>query len=187
MDYTLARVYGMNEYIRTIIEVTGIAIKIPGQSDSWRVWDGETNLFFENKIWYGAANQDGVMLTVESIPNQIGLPDQRVKISLSINTKKAIVFWSYDLSGCSVDIGYIHSEDGISWSRLPNRMIGRLSQIKILNNILSAEVESWLGDIDRGVIEYWDDATHQKKYPGDTFFSRMAQLASGIEIRGWPP
>ena len=49
------------------------------------------------------------------------------------------------------------------------------------------QVETYLGDVDRGIIRYWDDATQRARYPDDTGFSRKAQLAEGLELEGWPP
>ena len=125
---------------------------------------------------------------MSSIHSQQDVAENRVTIAIAIAPEAHAEFWANDFSGIDVDTGYIVStDDGRSWVRLPQRFRGRVSETIIRDAVALITVETYLGDIDRGVVRYWDHATQQFRYPGDTFFSRSASLAEGIDIQGWPP
>ena len=176
-------------YVRSVVALTGLSRVVPGEPDALRWWDGELALLFENVRWEGMRTSTGSLLQVSPINNQIGVPEGRVSVQFVVTEQAAGLFFAHDLTGIDADVGFIRSADGgSSWERADARLIGRLSEITVDQHVATALVETWYGDVDRGVVRYWNDQEHQAEFPGDTFFSRMEQLASGsFVLRGWPP
>jgi len=64
---------------------------------------------------------------------------------------------------------------------------GRLSTASMQHGVLTVEVETRLGDVDRGVPLQWSHEDQQRRYPGDLGLEHMRALARGGITGAWPP
>ena len=177
----------METYTRILVHFSGFQRFMPSEPDDIRVWDGNEDIVYEGATWEGIRTGDAAVLDVTSLHSQQGLPDRRVTLSMSVTPDALATFWANDYTGLDVDIGFIVSSDAMrTWARRPQRFRGRISETEIDGGVASAQIETYLGDVDRGIVRYWDDASHQARFPGDTGFRRKAALADEIELEGWP-
>ena len=71
--------------------------------------------------------------------------------------------------------------------KVANVVKGSLSLPSYQKGSMTVEFVEDVHDLDKGVIKYWDSATQQRDYPGDTGMSYVAQLESEGFPSGWPP
>ena len=174
-------------YSHAVVHMWGFQRFIPTEDNDLYIWTGDHDLDWDGATWVGLGRDQGSLLEVGTIHSQQGLPDNRTTIRLSVANSAMAMFMSHDFSGIDVDLGNIGSTDnGRSWFWLPQRDRGRLSEVSVQDGIASAVVETYMGDIDRGIVRFWDDASQRDRSPRDTGFSRQGQLAERLEFDGWP-
>lgn len=152
---------------------------------TYRFWSGEGDLSFDSVTYTGAGQ------LIEISPAEVDLKSQnrRLTASLALNDDPAIrQAFMQDPGPLTVEVNWIYSEDnGKTWTRLPRKYVGRLSNPKFVNNVYQVELETYAGDVDRGRPRRWSDEDQRAYYPGDKGMEYMRELEQGIDKVLWPP
>ena len=158
-------------------------IKREGMTQN-RWWSGLGDLMLETHTWLGARYPDGgMLLSVGDVKYTQTLPGRRTTIQLAVTPESLRRLLLTDLGAIDVTLGWIYRRRFGPWTRIPRYFRGRLGQADTADGRFSAEVETYMGDIDRGVPLYW---SHETAEDGDLYAEQAAELAGGIETR-WPP
>ena len=148
-----------------------------------RLWTGSGDLVWSGHTWRGSA-----VLDIGEAEQSSGTPDRRLTIGISgipIDLRSQFL---QDPGPAQVTISWISSTDqGVTWAATPLVMQGRLSGPVMRDGVLVVEIETALGDVDRGRPAYWSHEDQQRRHPGDRGLEYMRDLSGrGIET-GWPP
>ena len=151
-----------------------------------RWWSGEGDLTFEGHTWKGTKNKKGSLIEISEASYTENLPDRRLTARMAVTNDSVRRLLTIDLGSVDVQIGWIYNTNYFhpdSWNRVPRYFNGRIGRSVISQGVFECEVETYLGDIDRGVPEYW---SYETSVPGDRYAEQARELAGGLEIR-WPP
>lgn len=154
-----------------------------------RLWTGYGTLTFGNRNYTGA----GSVLGVSEVETALGEPDKRVTLSLSGVPRASRRRFLQDVGPKEVVIEWIFSLDrGKTWSKAPNDMTpftfrGQLSSPSMTQGVLTVEVETMRGDVDRGRPLPWSHEDQQQRHPGDRGMEYMRILANEGVTTAWPP
>lgn len=150
-------------------------------------WSGSGELSFGGETYEGTWSEDsGALVEVSAVQNEVGDPSGRVRFIVALTPESLIALSQTYFGIPSVTIEWITSIDaGKTWTRIPRKFTGKVSLPKInADGRLAIEVESFTGDTDQGVEQYWSDESHQQRHPGDLFFSHVRNLTErGKELR----
>ena len=153
-----------------------------------RLWTGYGPLTFGNQTYQGA----GAVLGVSEVETALGEPDKRVTLHLSGIPRPLRRTFLQDAGPKEVLIEWIFSLDrGKTWSKAPNTtpfaFRGRLSTPSMTQGMLTVEVETMRGDVDRGRPLRWSHEDQQQRHPGDLGMTYMRALANEGVTTAWPP
>ena len=153
-----------------------------------RWWSGANDLTFDSQTWEGTYSDEmeGSLVGISSIEESADVPETRLKIRLNITSESVRRLYSRDFGSPRVLLQWIYSMDGTNWTKLARQYRGRVSRVIADNGGLDVEVESKTGDVDRGLVIYWNDESHRRRYPTDTGFRHLRQLQEvGAQVT-WP-
>ena len=161
----------------------------PGQTDRTTVywWQGEGNVTIGGITYTGATVDGAAVLDVSPIEQTQGPPVRRATVRLAVVPEMTRRLLQQDYGPLPVEIGWIRSTDGgRTWTRLPRLFKGRLSSPRLLNGIYECEIETVLGDIDRGTPYRWSYEAQLLRRQ-DKFFEAVASYSTGGLSVKWPP
>ena len=149
-----------------------------------RWWSGHGDLTLAGHTWSGAQYADGGMLMqIGGVKFTRSLPSRRATVALAVTTLALQRALQVDLGVIRGTIGWLYRDPFGDWQRIPRYYTGRIGQSRIVDGVFTAEVETFLGDIDRGFPEY---LSHETAPPGNRYAEQARALSEGIPIR-WPP
>ena len=147
------------------------------------LWDGSGPLPYGGHVYDGT---DGA-ITVSSAPSGVDGTDSRMTVLIPLVSAAARAAALGNYGPVPVEILWIVSTDGgMTFTPTPRTFVGRVSGPKINGDVLSLEIETWLGDADRSFVRNWSDEDQQRRFPGDRGFEFARSLSEGIES-SWPP
>ena len=132
-----------------------------------RWWSGEGQLTFETLVYDGAMGPNGSLLEVGDVEQTADQAGRRATLRLAVPAPAVRHALSRDLGSVAAEIGWIWSADGVTWTRIPRRYKGRLSETRIVDGVLSATIATYWDEMDRGRPLYWSDATQRARAPAD--------------------
>ena len=153
-----------------------------------RWWTGEGDLVFDSKTWEGTHSDEinGSLMRISSIQETTDSPDARMQIFINVTKDSVRSMLARDFGSPKVTVFWVWSQDGRTWQRIPRRYIGNVSQVTANGGVLTVEVETRTGDVDKGLTIWWNDESHRQRYPDDTGFRHLRQLQEvGAQIK-WP-
>lgn len=146
-------------------------------------WTGTVDLDFESKTWSAGLG----LVEMSAIDNDGTAGNRRATATLPLTDPQERARLMQDWGAYVIEIGWLHSTDrGSSWSRVPARFKGRLSEPVFKGGAFTVTIETLTGTVDRGRPLYWSHDAQRSRHPGDDFFEYTAELEQGKEIR-WPP
>lgn len=150
-----------------------------------RWWSGEGDLVFEGQTWRGATwPGGGSLMDVGPATFTAGMPSGRLVIRVAVGSRDALQAFSTDFGAVDVQVGWLQRESRFApWQRVPRYAEGWLGQGRLRGGELHIEVDTDLGDIDRGVPEWW---SHETADPGDLYAEQAQEIAEAHEDP-WPP
>ena len=159
---------------------------LPESANRW--WSGEGDLLFEGHRWRGATYPDGgSLLGISGVKYTQNLPGRRTTASLAVTAESARALLNVDLGAVEAEIGWILRENPwADYTRIPRYFRGRVGLTNIQDGVFRAEIETYLGDVDRGVPFYW---SHETADRGD-FYAWKARAIEQGAVSGdsqWPP
>ncbi len=129
----------------------------------------------------------GSVLEVSGLSNSTTGVEDRLTVSLNVAQMSRRQQFLIDPGPIPIQLSLVSSIDGgLTWRRLPRQFTGRLSSPQITSGVLTVQVETYGGDIDRVEPKQIAHDTQVTEYPGDRGLEYMASLATGLEVR-WPP
>ena len=156
--------------------------------DARRWWSGHSDLVFDGQTWRGTQSDQGVLMSVAGIASGFGPAARRIEVRLALTNEAIRRLLSVDLGAIGVEVGIIYSDNsGETWARSPRSGRYRLSNHVIADGVLRAELESWLGDLDRRKPRTWSNEEQQVRHPGDLGLIYKRQIAEGLRDVAWPP
>ena len=188
-DYTLDLGAGSLTLEATVVEAEDSFKLSYSTLNPLRLWTGYGTLTFGGRNYTGTGSVLGVS-EVETVP---GEPDKRVTLSLSgisLATRRQFL---QDVGPMEVQIEWVFSLDrGKTWSKAPNDMTpftfhGQLSSPSMTQGVLTVEVETMRGNVDRGKPLRWSHEDQQRRHPGDKGMEYMRALANEGVTTAWPP
>ena len=157
-----------------------------------RFWSGPGLITINGLEYLGVFTESGSIIEFEAPEHELTGVSARSKGILIINSQEQREILLQDFGPIPFEVQLIYTndragwQDGSVWTLLPVKFRGRLSNPQINGNRYEVEIETQLGDLDRGETRFWSDADQQARYPGDLGLSQMTQLAStGVNTR-WP-
>lgn len=150
----------------------------------YNFWQGVGELEFEGKTYMGA----GSVIEISPFQSDLQHAPRRMTVRVALAKDASIrAAFMQDDGPVPIRVEWLFSKDnGLSWKKMPLRFVGRLSNPTMQNQVLTVEIETFSGDVDRGVTRIWSDATHQAAYPGDRFFEDATALIAGEATERWP-
>ena len=176
-------------YVATLIEVQSTqAVRSEAGSPLRRWWTGENDLEFDGNTWEGTYDSDqGSLIRIDPVQESESNPDIRLKFTLSVTEDTVRDMLVRDIGSPLVKLYWIRSRDGQSnWIKVPRSYTGRISRTSFRNGLLVVEVETLLGDVDRGIIRYMSDESHRQQYPRDTALRHLRNLRQIGADDPWP-
>ena len=114
--------------------------------------------------YMGNVQDKGPLIEIGDVPFTAELPDRRASFKLALTGESARAAWNADLGAVQVQMNWIWSRDnGRNWTLLPMEFVGRLSNYQIKDGELAGEVETYLGNIDRGRPLMWSHEAQQRR------------------------
>jgi len=172
-----------NAYYHWLLQI-GDATTLPIR----RWWSGSNDLTFDSHTWEGTTSDEtaGSLVFISSIEESADVPETRLQIRLNVTSESVRRLYSMDFGSPRVLLQWIYSMDGVEWTKLARQYRGRVSRVISDGGALTVEVESRTGDIDRGLVIYWNDESHRRRYPTDTGFRHLRNLQEvGAQVT-WP-
>lgn len=153
-----------------------------------RLWTGQGGLRVDSRLYRGG----GAALGVSEVETASGEPDKRVTLSLSGIPRALRRQFLQDVGPKGVLIEWVFSLDrGKTWSKAPSTapfaFRGRLSTPSLVQGVLTVEVETMRGDVDRGRPLRWSHEDQQRRHPEDKGMEYMRRLANEGVTTAWPP
>ena len=148
------------------------------------IWQGDHDITFGGQTWTGA----GGLVNISEVEGAAGPESRRAQISLNVGADPTLrTRLLVDHGPVAITIRWIKSSDGgETWTATPLQFVGRLSTSTMRDGVLTAEIETYTGDIDRGRPVTWSYEEQLRRHPGDAGLEFMRSLESGVDIR-WPP
>ena len=163
------------------LTITGL----DGQTVHW--WSGEGSIIVNSITYQGVTRNGQAFLSVSAIEQTQGPPTRRATVRMAVVPETTRRLLQQDYGPLPIRIGWVASSDsGRSWRALSRSFEGRLSSPRLLNGIYECEVETLLGDSDRGAPIRWSYEDHLARHPNDGFFEAAASYATGLQTK-WPP
>ena len=178
-----------NTYYHWLIEVEATtAVGDEAASPIRRWWSGQRDLTFDSKTWEGTASDDehGSLVTVSSVQETSGIPDKRLRIQLNVTNDSVRALLARDIGTPKVTLQFIWSRDNRTWQRIPRQYRGNVSNVTLNNGLLDVEIETRSGDVDKGLVIYWNDESHRSRHPTDTGFRHLRNLQTEGALIKWP-
>ena len=148
----------------------------------YRFWSGDAELVFDGETYLR-----GHFFGISPAETTAEAPRKRLSVTFPVTDNVLREDLLQDPGPLTVAVNWIYSLDqGSTWFRLPRKFVGRLSRPVIRNGLYTIEIETYGGDVDRGVPRKWSDDDQQSRHAGDVGLEYLRQLASGLETR-WPP
>lgn len=151
-----------------------------------RYWTGQGDVTIGSDTYIGTSLDDVSLMRISAVEQQAGDPDRRASIELVLTDEQLRNELSRRIGAPTVTIHTVSQQTDGSWTILPGSFVGRWSSSEIVGSIYRAEVETWLGDVDRGLPVVVSDETQRLAHSGDRGLEYVRSLADGFEAR-WPP
>ena len=158
-----------------------------------RWWQGREDLSFEGQTWLGSASEEGDLMELGDIEITKDLAGVRATARVAVTGAAIARLRFADLGAVTIRIGWVYSDDGgLTWARVPRQFEGRLSETAVADGVLTASIETWLGDTDRGKPLTWSHESQRARAAAagrpveDNAFSAASRLEADRSIR-WPP
>ena len=170
-------------------EMIGWTLKIedlgsPPETGYW--WSGEGTITVGSQAYQGATVNGQAFLDVSGVEQTQGLPSRRATIRLAVVPETTRRLLQQDYGPIPITVGWVRSRDGgRTWTRLPRSFSGRLSNPRLLDGLYTVEIETVLGDADRGIPQRWSYEAFESRH-NDKFFEAVSSYATGIDLK-WPP
>ena len=165
------------------VHIDASRIRVGGEVVS-RYWSGEGDLEIDGHVWRGTRHEDGGQLArVGAVEFTQSVAGRRVVIEMAVTAEAVRRLVQVDLGAIGIVVGWVYRDSAGFWQRVPRFYSGRIGRSGVKNGVFSVEVETYLGDVDRGVPLYW---SHETAADGDLYAEQARRLASGIDTR-WPP
>ena len=172
---------GLPDMIGWTIKLTGI--DDPPQTVYW--WSGEGNITVAGTTYQGATVNGQAFLDISAVDQTQGLPIKRATARMAVAPELTRRMLQQDYGPIPIEVGWVRSRDGgRTWTRLPRSFTGRLSSPRLLDGLYEVEIETVLGDADRGTPLRWSYEAHVHRH-NDKFFEAVASYAGGIDV-SWP-
>lgn len=152
--------------------------------DVIRIWSGEGVFTFDGEDWQGT----GQVLDVGEFEQSPEIAARRMHINVSVLDETRLAALLQDSGPFWVIIRFLgRSDPSNDWTLLPLRFRGRASSPGIRDGVMTLELETLKGDVDRGDPFLWSHEDQQARFPGDMGFEHLRTLADeGIDTT-WPP
>lgn len=152
-------------------------------------WSGQGDLIYDSKTYKGTTSDAGVLMELSAVSFTEDLPNRRATFRLAVTPLSIRQALGVDLGAVKVKIQWLYSDNlGSTWTRIPRSFIGRLSNVTITDGVMTGEIETYLGDIDRKNVIYWSDEDQQAKYPAiykaDLYQTKAATTGTPIVNAG---
>ena len=153
-----------------------------------RYWSGEGDLSFGGVTWQGTSRGKGSIISIGPAENALGPIDNRLTASMDATNPTVRAAMLTDPGPINITLQWIYAVDGGStWTRIDRKFSGRLSRPIIKDGLYTVEIETHLGDVDRGQPVAWSHEDQMSRYAGDTGMKMMRQISeAGVDIK-WPP
>lgn len=175
--------FPVNPYVHWALTVEDLGV--PETDRHW--WSGEGDITIDGTTYKGATVDGQVLIGISPLEHSVDQPNKRMRIQVAIDKGSLRDILAEDVGIVGVRVRWIVSGDaGQSWYDLGRSFFGRLSAPVISGGVYSMELETYLGDADKGSPLQWSDETQQVQYPGDRGFEYVRGLADGFEHK-WPP
>ena len=149
-------------------------------------WSGENDITVNGQTYKGVQKDGAAFLSISAIEQGQGPPSERATVRMAVVPEITRRLLQQDYGPLPMRIGWVTSSDGgRSWTALPRSFSGRLSSPRLLDGIYEAEIETVLGDSDRGKPYRWSYEAYLDRH-NDKFFEAVRSYASGI-TSSWPP
>ena len=156
----------------------------PPQTVYW--WSGEGDITVGGQLYHGATINNQAFIDISSVDQTEGLPVKRATVRMAVVPETTRRLLQQDYGPIPITIGWIRSRDGgRNWIRLPRSFTGRLSNSKIANGAFECDVETILGDADRGTPLRWSYEAHLHRH-NDKVFEAVHEYSGGVDV-SWPP
>ena len=148
------------------------------------LWSGHGRLRLAGVNYEGG----GQALSIGEAETVSGEPDRRMTIQLSGIPAAIRQQFLQDVGPAAVTVEWIYSENsGKDWVKIPVAFRGRLSTPNLSEGVLTIEIETPRGDVDRGRPLRWSHEDQQRRFAGDKGMEHMSALAQGGVDTSWPP
>lgn len=150
-----------------------------------KFWTGRGTLAYEGENYFGSAQA----LKIGSFQSAAGQLTDRNHVELFFGedtaTRQALI---NDEGPLPLRVTAITSADaGATWEALGIQFSGLLSAPSFdASGVYRAEIETYTGNVDRGIPQYWADADQRARWRGDKCFEWAAQLERGGPDIRWP-
>ena len=146
---------------------------------------GRNSLGFAGKLYSGGLVASSESSLEMEEPRQFSSFD----ISLTLAADRQLVF-NEDRGPSPVEILWLWRADAEDDWKQAVSVSGRISEMNYIYGRLTVQVQQVIYDVDKGETILMDNATQQRRFPGDLGFGYSAQIAArgGIQQRfPWPP
>ena len=151
------------------------------------LWSGFQPMTFSGKTYMGCSDEDGnCLVSVSEVEQSLDQPNRRMTVALAMTDPAVRARFMQDFGPLPVRIQWLLGGwQGTGFRSTGFSFHGFMSKPKLLDGLYTVEIETYLGDVDRGEPVKWSHESQQVRHPGDIGFNSMRQLASGLEIK-WP-
>ena len=151
-----------------------------------RFWSGDTALSFEGNTY-----EAGNAISFDDISNELGSPNRRAKVSFLVTDPAVRAEFLQDLGPQIVEVRWIQSSNrGVDWTPLPIKFTGRISKPTMADGLVTIELETYTGTVDRGRPLKWSHERQMTRDPNriDRSMEMAGKLQAGFESGfRWPP
>lgn len=146
-------------------------------------WTGGLDLLFDGTTYSGTHDDTGgSLLHVSPIERTVETPDIRGSISMTVTNESYRRIRQQEVGIISAKLAWIWLA-GHQWLNTGQSFEGVLSNIRMADGLLTAEIETVRGGAYKQSVDYWDNIAHQGNYPGELGFEFAGQQQEFI----WPP
>ena len=164
------------------------SIGTPGDPTTTRTvywWSGTGNITIDGDVYQGVTNEGVAFMDVSAIEQSQGPPIKRATVRMAVVPEMERRILQQDYGPIPITVGFVRSSDGgRTWLKINRSFPGRLSSPKLIDGLYEAEIETVLGDVDRGVPLRWSYEAQIDRH-SDKFFEAVNSYASGFEHK-WP-
>ena len=151
-----------------------------------RYWSGDTPLTYGGNTY----SSIGKVLGVGVSEQRVDVPNIRLQIAIDLSETTVRAKFLQDRGPLDTTVTFIKSTDnGATWSATGWILQGKLSTPDIRDEVLTVEVETFKGDVDRGRIVVWSHEEQQRRHPGDKGLAYLRPTTHQNPKRNlrWPP